>query len=172
MGWDKGLDYRKMYRELLRRLREHLGRRAYTSFCYVTILLIQLRNGSRISEALEAARKFIKEGSRKVKVRIRKRSDGHERLMIMPEELKLQDLHICIDILNEDEPKVLNRIKVYAEKVLGINTHSLRYAYITYLLKNGVSPAIVAKITGHKKLDYILTYTQVRTAEEALEKIR
>lgn len=172
MGWDRGLDYKKVYRELLRRLKEHLGRRAYTSFCYAAILLIQLRNGSRISEALEATRKFVEEGSRKVKVRVRKRGDGYERLMIMPEELKPQDLCICLDVLNEDGAKVLNRIKVYAKKVLNINTHSLRYAYITYLLKQGVSPAIVAKITGHKKLDYILTYTQVRTAEEALEKIR
>ena len=172
MEWDRGLDYKRTYKELLRRLREHLSKRAYTSFCYASILLIQLRNGSRVSEALEAARKFIEEGSRKVKVRVRKRSDDHKRLMIMPEELKHQDLRICIDILNEDEAKVLNRVKVYAEKVLNINTHSLRYAYITYLLKNGVNPAIVAKITGHKKLDYILKYTQVRTAEEALEKIR
>jgi len=172
LGWDRGLDYRRVYRELLRRLREHLSRRAYTSFCYATILLIQLRNGSRISEALEATKKFVEKGTRKVRVRVRKRSDGYERLMVMPEELKPQDLRMCLDILKENEAKVLNRVKVYAEKVLNINTHSLRYAYITYLLKQGVSPAIVAKITGHKKLDYILTYTQVRTAEEALEKIR
>jgi hypothetical protein len=28
------------------------------------------------------------------------------------------------------------------------------------------------EITGHKKLDYILTYTQIKTAEEALRNIR
>ena len=55
--------------------------------------------------------------------------------------------------------KVLNRIKVYAEKVLNINTHSLRYAYIMYLLNHEVNPTIVAKIIGHKKLDYILAHT-------------
>mgnify|MGYP000067653346 CR=1 FL=1 len=59
------------------------------SFCY---FLIQLRNGSRISEALEAARKFIEEGSRKVKVRIKRRGDSYERLMIMLEKLKPQVL--------------------------------------------------------------------------------
>ena len=62
-------------------------------------------------------------------------------------------------------------VKVYAKKVLGINTHSLRYARITHMLRN-ISPSIVAKITGHKKLDYILTYTQIKTAEEALRNIK
>jgi len=39
------------------------------------------------------------------------------------------------------------------------------------MLRN-ISPSIVAKVTGHKKLDYILTYTQIKTAEEALRNIR
>jgi integrase len=63
-------------------------------------------------------------------------------------------------------------VKVYAKKVLGINTHSLRYARITHMLRNSISPSIVAKITGHKKLDYILTYTQIKTVEEALKNIK
>ena len=66
----------------------------------------------------------------------------------------------------------MKRIKVYAVKELWINTHSLRYARITHMLRNNVSPSIVAKITGHKKLDYILKYTQIKTAEEALRSIR
>jgi len=40
------------------------------------------------------------------------------------------------------------------------------------MLRNNVSPSIVAKITGHKKPDHILTHTQIKTAEEALRNIR
>ncbi len=40
------------------------------------------------------------------------------------------------------------------------------------MLRNNVGPSIVAKTTGHKKLDYILTYIQIKTAEEALRSIR
>ncbi len=169
-SWDMGLDYRKTYKLILSKLRRHLARRAFPSYCYACVLLIQLRNGSRVSEALEAALKFHRERARRVYVRVRKRKDGYERLMVLPEELKPQDLTVCREVL--EDPKALNRVKVYAKKVLGVNTHSLRYAYITHLLRQGVNPSIVAKLTGHRKLDYILTYTQVKSAEEALEKIK
>ena len=59
MEWDRGLDYRRVYKELLRELREHLSRRAFTSFCYAIILLIQLRNGSKISEVLKVQGKSL-----------------------------------------------------------------------------------------------------------------
>jgi len=52
------------------------------------------------------------------------------------------------------------------------STHSLRYAFVSYLLKKGVSPSIVAKITGHRSLDHILHYTEVRLAEEVLAGLR
>jgi integrase len=103
-------------------------------------------------------------------VRVRKRRDGYERLMVLPEELKIHDISICREILSRGNATL--RVKVYAKKMLGINTHSLRYARITHMLRNNISPSIVAKITGHKKLDYILTYTQIKTAEEALRSIR
>jgi integrase len=103
-------------------------------------------------------------------VRVRKRRDGYERLMVLPEELKIQDIAVCREILSRGNAAL--RVKVYAKKILGINTHSLRYARITHMLRNNISPSIVAKITGHKKLDYILTYTQIKTAEEALKNIK
>jgi hypothetical protein len=43
---------------------------------------------------------------------------------------------------------------------------------VSYLLKRGVSPSIVAKITGHRSLDHILHYTEVRLAEEVLAGLR
>jgi len=61
---------------------------------------------------------------------------------------------------------------VYCRRAYGFNTHSLRYAFVSYMLKRGVSPSIVAKITGHRSLDYILHYTEVRLAEEVLAGLR
>jgi integrase len=90
--------------------------------------------------------------------------------MVLPEELKIQDIAVCREILSRGNATL--RVKVYAKKILKINTHGLRYARITHMLRNNISPSIVAKITGHKKLDYILTCTQIKTAEEALRNIK
>jgi integrase len=169
-SWDLGWDYRQVYRLLLSKIREHLSRRAFASYCYACVLLIQLRNGSRVSEAVDAAIKFADQTSSEVYVRVRKRRDGYERLMVLPEELKIQDIAVCREILSSGNATL--RVKIYAKTVLGINTHSLRYARITHMLRNNISPSIVAKITGHKKLDYILTYTQIKKAEEALRDIK
>ena len=169
MTWDKGLDYKQTYKLLLKKMNDHYMRGAMNSYCYALVLLIQLRNGSRVSEALKAAKLFMNTLKRKTKVKVKKRKDNYERLMVLPKEIQFRKLLICRDVLFWPEKEVLNRIKVYAKKVLGLNTHSLRYAYITYLLKQGINPSIIAKLTGHKRLDYILTYTQKKTAEEVLE---
>ncbi len=50
------------------------------------------------------------------------------------------------------------RVKVYSKNVLGINTYSLRYARITHMLRNDVSPSIAAKIIGQKNLDHANIY--------------
>ena len=171
--WDRGLDYDKLYRTLTGMLREHRRRGAWRSFCYASVLLIQLRNGSRVSEALEAALAFAREGRREVYIEVRKRRDGLKRLMVLPRELSLDDMAACSSIL--DTPRdgrgrrlSLFRVDLYARRRLGVNTHSLRYAFITRMLREGVHPAVIAKITGHSKLDYILRYTQMKRAEEIL----
>jgi hypothetical protein len=57
-SWDLGLDYRQVYRMILAKVKEHISRRAFASYCYACVLLIQLRNGSRVSEAVNAAIKL------------------------------------------------------------------------------------------------------------------
>ena len=65
----------------------------------------------------------------------------------------------------------MTSLKIYSKCTYGFNMRSMRYAFITYLLRQGVSPSIIAKITKHVRLDYILTYTQEKTAEEILRKL-
>ena len=60
---------------------------------------------------------------------------------------------------------------MWYKRNLDFNTHALRYAFITYLAKQGYSAQLIAKMTGHKKVDYILHYTEKVEAEEILQKI-
>jgi len=140
-------------------------------------MLIQLYNGSRVGEAsafaVQWARHYLKTRNPeyRAKIKVEKRRDGAERLMAFPIKVRIPEekLHAAAEYLASVDPvKLKNRVKVYAVKTIGINTHSLRYAFITHMLEQGVSPALIAKITGHAKLDYILHYTQRRKAEELL----
>jgi sugar/nucleoside kinase (ribokinase family) len=97
------------------RSKEHLVRRFFASYCYAYVLLIQLRNAPRASEAVEAAIKFADQSSNEVYVRVRKRRNGYKRLMVLPEELKAQDISICRDMLLRGNATL--RVKVYAKKI-------------------------------------------------------
>ena len=160
-SWDKGLEYEYVYARLTRLLS---SRRVKTK-CYSAVLLIQLRNGLRIGEAVEAFTKFIKTGKREFNIFVEKKRRPEERLVVVPPELDDQIRLSCIDLAQTNKRVLVNRIKNWCRGVLGFNTHSLRYAFITYLLRMGVNPSIIAKITKHSKLDFILNYTQAKTAD-------
>ena len=55
---------------------------------YDVVLLVQLRNGSRVGEAIEATVRFCETGQDQVLVRIEKHKDNDTRLMVLPEELR------------------------------------------------------------------------------------
>jgi integrase len=167
-GWDACVDYKEAYSQIL----GHLYR---TGHPWDVILLIQLRNGSRIGEAIEAAKAFCETKATAVRVRIEKHKEGDTRLMVLPEELRGKEgkeylAQACLRLAKVKNPK--SAVKVYCKATYGFNTHSLRYAYITYLLSKGVNPSLVAKITGHKNLSYILHYTQLKTAEDILLSVK
>ena len=167
-GWDSCVDYKEAYSQIL-------GHLYKTGHPWDVILLIQLRNGSRIGEAIEAAKAFCETKATAVRVRIEKHKEGDTRLMVLPEELRGKEgkeylAQACLRLAKVKNPK--SAVKVYCKATYGFNTHSLRYAYITYLLSKGVNPSLVAKITGHKNLSYILHYTQLKTAEDILLSVK
>lgn len=164
-GWDKGVDFEYAYARLLRLCRRGRERER----CYAFILLIQLRNGSRVSEAVRAFLEWLRTGREEAYVKLAKRKRGREeeRLMVIPSDAGVER-SACVELAEVREDLLVKRVKKFAENKLGFNTHSLRYAFITYLLRQGVNPAIVAKVTGHKRLDYILHYTQAKEAERLL----
>ena len=167
-GWDACVDYREAYSQIL-------GHLYKTGHPWDVVLLVQLRNGSRIGEAIEATKAFCGTKAASVRVRIEKHKEGDQRLMVLPEELRGKEgrellAQACLRLAKVKNPK--SAVKVYCKATYGFNTHSLRYAYITYLLSKGVNPSLVAKITGHKNLSYILHYTQLKTAEDILLKVK
>jgi len=167
-GWDSCIDYKEAYSQIL----SHLYK---TGSPWDVVLLIQLRNGARIGEAIEATKAFCGTKDYTVRVRVEKHKGNDTRLMVLPEELRGKEgkeylAQACIKLSKVKD--AVNAVKHYCRRTYGFNTHSLRYAYITYMLSKGVNPSLVAKITGHRSLSYILHYTELKTAEDLLLKVR
>lgn len=167
-AWDKNLDYEKTYKRILTHYRQATRD---TSKAYDIVLLTQLRNGSRLTEAIRFLNKIIdtKPFKRRAYIEVEKRKDGHERLMVLPEEIEKKELMRVSYILKEANKW---KVSTYCKRTYGFNTHALRYALISHLSQKGVAPQLIAKITGHKTLDYILYYTQQQKAEEILKDLR
>lgn len=162
MGWDKKINYEI----ILDRLETLLRKKNKRTRCYASILLIQLRNGSRISEAIEAYKKYIMSGKREVYVRVRKKRKIDYRLMIIPEGIS-----VCEKLLEVDDRKLNYRLRVFALRRLGVNTHTLRYAFINHLLKEGFDVVTISKIIRHSKLDTLYSYARSVIAEDLLRKL-
>lgn len=154
--WDRGLDLE----EVLGLLREKLKSSEGAEYSYLAVLITQARNGCRVGEALAGVLAFAESGAREQRVRVEKRKDGAERLIIIPPEVQREKL--------EPQSLRLASVKMYTQRKLGINTHSLRYAWITAQAKDNVNPAIIASITGHKNLNMLMHYIQKKQGEERL----
>jgi hypothetical protein len=200
-GWDRGLDFEVIKNKLIKHL-EKLNRSIHKAnsryehkiltnkICYTIIAMIQLRNGSRISEACETFIKFINSNdlNSKIIVKIAKTTGKQYsrtqkkmidkkkryRKMIFPDWIN-QDI---IDEIRESKPLILliqskrlkNRVCDFLRMYFDCNTHSLRYAYINYMLTDKQMPmATVAKVVGHVNVNQLVTYTQQKNVDAALD---
>lgn len=171
-GWDKGVKYEEVkdvVTEVVRKYKDDDRIRSVKKLAYAVIAAIQLRNGARCSEACEAFENFVsgkfetKDGKRVTYVRVRKKKDEVFREIYYPEFVAFDVIKRLKNYKLEISTKAY---KVACPRLFKVNTHSLRYARITWLLERGVNPSIVAKITKHSKLDFILDYTQEKIAEK------
>jgi len=92
----------------------------------------------------------------------------------LPEELRRGQGRVLLEatcnwLTGVGNPK--DAVISYCRRTYGFNSHSLRYAFITYMLSKGVNPSIVAKVTGHRSLEHILRYTETKTAEGLLREL-
>jgi len=165
--WDMGLDFvgtLRRFKDDLKRL--EIQKRYYeevknmpppphvrVNLAYTSILLIQLANGARISEAVEATYKFLEDGFREQEVRVRRKNRDEYRLIIIPREVKRSYLGALIDW---EFRRVLQNIRVFTGAHYGFNTHSLRYAFINYAgTEKGLPPQLIARITRLSRLDML-----------------
>lgn len=160
--WDRNLEFKSVKAHLEWRMKRAKNPKTYSC---LAALYIQLHNASRVSESVDALNQFIATGGREQTVRVRKKKvkenkPPETRKIIIPE---LIDRTRCV-------PRTPLQVAVFAQKRLGINTHSLRYAPITYWsLEKRIPPQILAKITHHSSLDTLVKYIQQKMADRFLE---
>lgn len=158
--WDKGIDFETIMKKLVRDLKK-------TRNCNIVIAIIQLRNGSRISETIKAYQEFLKKKQLIVQVEVSKKKSKEYRKIVIPDFL-LEYHKICKKDLEKPYKTIYERYRKYLARRYRINTHSLRYSFITYLIEQGISESIIAKITHHSTLNYVLRYTQQKKADQIL----
>ena len=170
--WDRGLDYSRTYAEITSALGEAPVKAA--------VLLIALRNGARVGEAIEAYNEFCSSRERKVRARVEKRGFRYPKLHgrrvkgrgVLDKPVQ-RWIIIPPEIREGSRPytRSSKNLSVWSMGKFGWNPHSLRYAFITYLSSRGEPPQTIAGITGHKTLNEILEYTQQRHSDEVLESL-
>jgi len=165
--WDKGLDYESTYTRLLRKINSV---RSSKTRCYLVIALIQLRNGSRISEAIRSFKEWVRSSKTEIYVRVSKKKRVEDRLMIIPSEVEQYRL-TCVELLDISDKAIRERVRATLYYYFKTNTHSLRYAFITYLLRSGVNPALVSKLIRHSRLDTLMHYIQVKESDRVLREM-
>jgi len=153
------VDYEKTRRKLEKMIKTETNTKKKVEY---QILLIQLVNGSRLSEAYEGYYTWTKNPkTHEVHVRVRKKKKTVYRTIYIPEVI--EPINITV------HP---NSIMRTSRRDLGVNTHSLRYAFITYLgTKHHLPPQVIAKLTKHSKPDLIEYYTHELVAKEIHRKI-
>lgn len=187
-SFDKKLDYEVIKQEIDNKilqitldLEENYNEHKIKALSNCTIALIQLTNGSRISEALKATDFFVKNPSKKsTYIRISKRKDNASRAMKLPINITPKILNLIQLVFNQydiqdekDMAKLSSKTRTYLyDNFNKINTHSLRYALINYLsIKKQVPLNLVSKVVGHKNLNQLITYTQNHHVDDMLEKL-
>jgi hypothetical protein len=200
-GFDRDIDFKPMKLKLINeidKLYAKLGqaetpgekRIATNQLCYVMIACIQLRNGSRISEACNCFLKYMNgadldekqiikiaksEGMKWNGSGIKKMSKARYRKMMFPSDWidisifeEIKDAKPLILFIRSD--RLRQRVRDYLLKYLDCNTHSLRYACINYLLYTEKRPmADVAKFVGHTSVGQMVLYTQAKNTEQIFD---
>lgn len=198
-GFDRGVDYEPMKQKLVEcynklvddiedfKKHENISKIIYSRVIYILVAMIQLRNGSRISEACNAMKMFChkKNFDDKVVVKIAKSESikykNGEMFVTKPRNRKIVfplqwlekfDQDMIINTFNTFIPfkRLKKRVLDYLLIHHKCNTHSLRYACINYLIYDMKRPLNdVAKFVGHVDLSMLTKYTQQKNCEKIFE---
>ena len=174
--FDKGVNYSDAHKKFSDEIiniysKDYINQHELKRLTYLVISLIQLQNGSRISETIKATKQFISNLDLKVAViTIAKRKDGFRRKILLPELITADILErIKPEIKDDSIEELSKKIRMFLTRHYGWNTHSLRYALINYLAIEKKTPInLVSKLVGHKNMNQLLTYTQNKHVDELL----
>lgn len=192
-GFDRGINYNEIKDKLVSQIKQEYElflkskkRITLRKIIYLIVAMIQLRNASRVSEAVRAFYYFIKHGiddlaknikiSKSDAIKVNKKgkkckSPTRYRDMIFPKWIPKE----IFDIIQKkkETQRMFNcirfkkRILDYLLNNFNCNTHSLRYACINYLLYDKGRPINdVSTFCGHANCQQIVNYTQRHRVNE------
>ncbi len=187
--WDYDLNFREIYIELVNEIyREraeitagNITNKRIMKFAFIIAGLIQLRNGARIGEALEALNYFCQfPGYTKAAAKVQKRKDEFYRRMFLPEEIISDDLIIISDFITEKFSDIEFNRRILVSSVsrffhyyFGFSTHAFRHSFITFESITKRQPIqVIAKMVGRRSLDHLDDYVSQKAADIELEKAR
>lgn len=167
LGWDQNLDFNAEKLALESNIASVRDRREKT---FWALALCQLVNGSRRSEALDGLIQWAHNGKSRQRVRVRKRKDKYDRFFKIPEVVRRYDSikRGALDLEAEGPDAAAKAYYYFMKSRFSHNTHSLRYAFIGEHADK-IPVQLLAKMTGHKRMDQVLHYTQRRAAETKLD---
>jgi len=160
-SYAKNVDFQEAFKKIFKALRDHIEDKKYNKALKDFILLVQLANGMRISEAIEATKKIIENETYELQLEALK--GGEARIVRVPPQVPKNWIS---KLKKADKWPSKDAVIMYCKRTFGVNTHALRHSFITYMAKKGIPPQLIARMTGHKKLDMILRYTSKAKAEE------
>lgn len=198
--FDRGIDFDKIKLKLVSKIGKlyKLYNKAekhmlMNQLVYCIIALIQLRNGSRISEAVKAFKYFMENGIKteadikisksdavktvtrdgvKTKIKLQARF----RDMFYPQSWIDDKIFKCVQKSEIAEAlsgsiRLKKRVLDYLLKYFECNTHSLRYAFINHMLyTKKLEMTLVATMVGHANCNQLVTYTQKKNVKSELAK--
>jgi len=168
-NWGKQLDFDQEIERLQTLIAANKGKQK----AYYAILLTQLSQSCRISEAVDALTQWAKNKKNVdlVEIRVRKRKDTYWRDIFIPKSIKNESKSLK-RIINKFQfsDNLVDNIIHFAIYHL-YNTHALRYAGITQQGEMKIPDQVIAAGTGHKKLEHIRRYTEKMAARKVLQEM-
>jgi len=182
-SWDKHLKYEEWVKKFENEIRRLKKEKEYADFknvkkprtelhlAYNSILLTQLMNGSRISETIEALLKFAADkkhehcqytGAKK------RRRNKKDRIIIIP---NIVTSNFISYIKDRSVKQIQNGVMLFAMNRWKINTHSLRYAFVSYQNRKGTPASVTAGIMRHTNVGMIEHYSRDEEADELFKEM-
>lgn len=180
-SWDKYLQYEEWLKKFETEIKalavekeyyalKGLNRsRARLQLAYSSILLCQLVNGSRISEAVQAVMQFATDKKREQYVAAKKRrAHKKDRLVIIPRVVRAAYLDV---LKNKTERQIINSVVHFAHNHWHINTHSLRYSFVSFQNRNKTPATVTAGILRHTNVNMIEKYGRDAEADDFFKRM-